>query len=108
MSFLGFAVVSIKCRNVPYNIDFLVEDQYRTTEWNGEAMTATKMEQISCKDNEAETTFKTANLVLGRSWIKKISTLCPMILPWKHLTEKEAVKKKKKVKKNNKNGREKA
>lgn len=44
-------------------------------------MTATKMEQISCKDNEAETTFKTANLVLGRSWIKKISTLCPMILP---------------------------
>lgn len=30
VSFLGFAV-SIKCRNVPYNIDFLVEDQYRTT-----------------------------------------------------------------------------
>lgn len=44
-------------------------------------MTATKMEQISCKDNEAETTFKTANLVLGRRWIKKISALCPMILP---------------------------
>lgn len=63
-------------------------------EWNGEAMTATKMEQISCKDNEAETTFKTANLVLGRRWIKKISALCPMILPWKHLTEREAVKKK--------------
>lgn len=78
-----------KCRMVPTILIFQwkISTKQQRVKWS--SADGHKNVPLNCEESEGKTTSnnlsKTANLILGGSWIKVTFTLCALILPCKHL-----------------------